>query len=168
MKYWSYWKTRNKVLFIVIMSLLALFLIFKIIIPIIKWNLPYDEPKFDTPEKVIEYYIEAIDERNPKKEILAHFGEPGYEESMFEYTFSNLLWCKLESIELMPDDTDEDLEEDFGFDVGEKYVVKYDVGFLFGLPIGNKELADEIMYINVRQDEESGNYYIFETWYFNN
>lgn len=150
MKYWSYWKTKNKVLFIVIMSLLALFLIFKIIIPIFKWNMSYDVSDIDTPEKAIEYYFEAISEKNPKKEMAVYPQRKIDSESMFKYSLSTLLWCKLKNIEHISNDT---------------YFVTYDSGFLFGIPIQSGELSEEVMYLNVRKDVKSDNYYIYEIWY---
>ncbi len=150
MKYWSYWKTKNKVLFIVIMSLLTLFLIFKIILPIIKWNMSYDVSNIDTPEKAIEYYFDAINETNPKKEMAVYPHRKIDSESMFKYTFSTLLWCKLKSIEHISDDT---------------YFVTYDSGFLFGMPIQSGELSREVMYLNVGKDAKSDNYYIYGIWY---
>lgn len=151
MKYWSYWKTRNKVLFIVITSLLALFLIFKIIIPIVKWNISYDVSVIDTPEKAIEYYFAALDETNPQKEMSIYPRREIDRDSMFKYTFSTLLSCKLKSVEHLQ---------------GSTYYVTYDTGFLFGLPIEPRELSCEQMYLDVRKDATSGNYYIYETWYF--
>lgn len=151
MKYWSYWKTKNKVLFIVIMSLLTLFLIFKIILPIIKWNMSYDVSNIDTPEKAIEYYFEAISEKNPKKEMAVYPNLKTAEGfGIFTYAFSTLLWCELKSIKHMSDDT---------------YFVTYDSGFLFGLPVQSGQLSNEVMYLNVGRDAKSGNYYIYEIWY---
>lgn len=146
MKYWSYWKTKNKVLFIVIMSLLALFLIFKIIIPIVKWNMSYDVSDIDTPEKAIEYYFEAISEKNPKKEMSIY---PNLKSAdgfgVFTYAFSTLLWCELENIEYVS---------------GEGYVASYDIGFLFGEPGQLNILSSGDIVFTVKIDPDNGNYYI--------
>lgn len=147
MKYWSYWKTKNKVLFIVIMSLLTLFIIFKIILPIVKWNLSYDVSDIDTPEKAIEYYFEAISEKNPKKEMAIYPELDNCDDSpgIFTYAFSTLLWCKLENIEYIP---------------GEGYLASYDTVFLFK-ELGQSGLhSDSEMFFDVRKDYENDNYYI--------
>lgn len=147
MKYWSYWKTKNKVLFIVIMSLLTLFLIFKIILPIIKWNISYDVSNIDTPEKAIEYYFEAISEKNPKKEMSIYPDLESCDDSpgIFTYAFSTLLWCELENIEYVS---------------GEGYVASYDIGFLFDEPGEFNILSSEKLVFVVEFDSDNGNYYI--------
>ncbi len=132
------------------MSLLTLFLIFKIILPIIKWNMSYDVSNIDTPEKAIEYYFDAINETNPKKEMAVYPQRKIDSESVFKYSLSTLLWCKLKSIEHISDDT---------------YFVTYDSGFLFGMPIQSGELSREVMYLNVGKDAKSDNYYIYGIWY---
>lgn len=146
MKYWAYWKTKNKVLFIVIMSLLALFLVFKIIIPIVKWNMSYDVSDIDTPEKAIEYYLDAINETNPKKEMAVYPNLKTAEGfGIFTYAFSTILWCDLKNIEYIP---------------SEGYVASYDIGFLFGEPGEFNILSSEKLVFVVEFDSDNGNYYI--------
>lgn len=126
------------------MLLLSLFLIFKIILPVIKWNMSYDVSDIDTPEKAIEYYFDAINEKNPKKEMTIYpiYGD---DTGMFKYSLSTLLWCKLENIEYV---------------FGEGYVASYDIGFLFGEPEEFGMLYGEKMVFNVDVDSNNGNYYI--------
>lgn len=153
MKYWSYWKTKNKVLFIVIMTIIALFLIFKIIMPIVKWNISYDISDIDTPEKAIEYYLDAIDEKNPKKEMTIYPELETFTDcpGIFTYAFSTLLWCKTESIE---------------YKSGNKYFATYDTGFLFSEPSQFSIFSGGTMYFDVRFDSDNGNYYIYDVWDF--
>ena len=51
----------------VIILVLVLLLLYFLILPIVNWNRTYDVSKIDTPEKAIEYYFNAVKERNPKK-----------------------------------------------------------------------------------------------------
>lgn len=104
MKYWSYWKTRNKILFMIIMSFLALFIILKIILPVIKWNMSYDISNIDTPQKAVEYYIEALEERNPKKAASVY---PYQKEFMNIFSLSDTLYFDVDEIKEFPDETDE-------------------------------------------------------------
>ena len=91
MKYWSYWKTRNKILFLVI--------IFKIIIPIIKWNISYDVSDIDTPEKAVKYYTEALEERNPQKAVSVY---PSQKEFMNVFSLSDTLYFDVDEIKKNP------------------------------------------------------------------
>lgn len=87
-------KIRRTILILVLVFLLVYFLI----MPIVNWNRTYDISDVTTPEKAIEYYFNAIDERNPKKVLAIYPSLNDYDDRPRMFDYVDIINCKINEI----------------------------------------------------------------------
>ena len=156
---------RKKIIYIFVYTSIILLMLYFIVLPIIKWNISYDLSSVTSGEKAVEYYLNAIDEKNPKKALAVHpsLGEGDSKIGIFDFTF--IEYCKIDNIEEYDDyDSDGTL-----LSPGEKiYYAEFSWRFAFD------ETPDVFMgltggegtglYFRVAQNKETENWYIVDIY----
>ncbi len=155
----------KKIIHICVLAVILLLTVYFIGLPIIKWNISYDLSSITSGEKAVEYYLNAIDEKNPKKalEICPSLGKGDGKIGIFDLTFVE--YCKIDNIEEYDDyDSDGTL-----LSPGEKiYHAEFSWRFAFdetpdvfmGLTVGD----GTGLYFHVAQNKETGNWYIVDAY----
>ncbi len=155
----------KKIVHICVFAVILLLTVYFIGLPIIKWNISYDLSSVTSGEKAVEYYLNAIDEKNPKKALAVRpsLGEGDGKIGIFDFTF--IEYCKIDNIEEYDDyDSDGTL-----LSPGEKiYYAEFSWKFAFD------ETPDVFMgltggdgtglYFHVAQNKETGNWYIVDIY----
>lgn len=136
----------------IIILMLVFLLIYFLIMPIVNWNRTYDITETTSPEKAIEYYFTAIDERNPKKVLAIYpsLNEYDIKPKMFDY--ADIINCKINEIKEY---------SDCSLDYNEKeYIVDFECkGFLdYFKSLSSQESIPCVFH--VKKDNEKGNWYI--------
>lgn len=156
---------KKNILHICIYTVILLLLVYFIVLPIIKWNISYDLSSVTSGEKAVEYYLNAIDEKNPKKAmaICPSLGEGDGKVGMFSFSF--IEYCKIENIE---ENTEYDYDRKL-LSSGEKiYHAEFSWRFAFsespdvfmGLTDGN----GTGLYFHVAENKEKSNWYIVDIY----
>lgn len=91
-------KMAKKIRRTIIILVLAFLLIYFLIMPIVNWNRTYDISDVTTPEKAIEYYFNAIKERNSKKAATIY--PDAASNGIFQYV--DIVYSKLYEVEEVP------------------------------------------------------------------
>ena len=137
----------------VIILVLVFLLIYFLILPIVNWNRNYDISKIDTPEKAIEYYFNAIDNRNPKKALAIYPSLNEYDDKPRLFDYVDIINCKINEIEEFPKCSDLDKN-------GKEFIVDfYCKGFMdLFKSYSSQDKIDCVFH--VEKNNVTGNWYI--------
>lgn len=156
---------RKKIIHIFVYASIIILMLYFIVLPVIKWNKSYDLSSITSGEKAVEYYLNAIDEKNPKKAmaICPSLGEGDGKIGIFSFSF--IKHCKIENIE---EDTEYDYDKTM-LSSGEKiYHAEFSWGFAFDMTpdvfMGLTDGDGTELYFHVAQNKEAGNWYIVDVY----
>ena len=134
-------------------------------LPIIKWNISYDLSSVTSGEKAVEYYLNAIDEKNPKKAmaVCPSLGEVDGKVGMFSFSF--IEYCKIENIE---EDTEYDYDRILLSHDEKIYHAEFSWRFAFSespdVFMGLTDGDGTGLYFHVAENKEKGNWYIVDIY----
>lgn len=153
---------KKRIIHICVLVTILLLLIYFIALPIIKWNINYDLSSVTSGEKAVEYYLNSIDEKNPKKSLTIYPSLNEYDSKPGIFGYSLIEYCKIINIEEISDDYN-DLTDD-----GEKlYMAEFSWRFAFGeSPNAFISLSDGdcILFFKATKNIETGNWYILDSY----
>lgn len=149
---------RKKIIHILVCVSIVLLMLYFIVLPVIKWNISYDLSSITSGEKAVEYYLNAIDEKNPKKALSIRPFQNDSDFKMGIFSFLSVLYCKLDH-----------MQEIDGYSKGEKIIyAEFSWKFVFNISPGIfKGLTDGDgtgLYFHVAENEETGNWYIVDAY----
>lgn len=154
---------RKKIIHIFVYASILLLLLYFIVLPIIKWNISYDLSYVTSGEKAVEYYLNAIDERNPKKALSIR---PLQNDSDFKvgiFSFISVQYCKIDNMQEIDNYSEKLLSK------GEK-IIYAEFSWRFALNItpdvftGLTDGDGTGLYFHVAENKETGNWYIVDAY----
>ena len=152
---------RKRIIHICVFTVILLLIVYFIVLPIIKWNMSYDLSSVTSGEKAVECYLNAIDEKNPKKAATIYplLNEGDCRPGIFE--FACVEYCNIDNVEEV-DDTDNLLSQ------GEKMIkADFKWKFVFGNPpeiFSGFNDGYFTLYFRVAQNKDTGNWYIVDAY----
>ena len=156
---------RKKIIHILVYTSIILLMLYFIVLPVIKWNISYDLSSITSGEKAVEYYLNAIDEKNPKKASMIYpsLNEGDSSLGIFDFTF--IEYCKIDNIEEYDNyDSNGTL-----LTPGEKiYYAEFSWRFAFSespdVFMGLTDGDGTGLYFQVAENEQTGNWYIVDAY----
>ena len=152
---------RKKIIHICVYAFIVLLMLYFIVLPVIKWNISYDLSSVTDGKKAVEFYLNAIDEKNPKKASMIYpsLNEGDSRPSIYE--FSCVEYCNIDKIEEV-DDTENLLSS------GEKMIkADFEWRFAFGNPpeiFSSFNDGNYTLYFRVAKNKDVGNWYIVASY----
>ncbi len=155
---------RKKIIHIFVYAFIALLILYFIVLPIIKWNISYDLSSITSGEKAVEYYLNALDEKNPKKASMIYPSLNEGDNKIGIFDLSLIEYCKIKSIKEDSNyDSDGTLlssdEKIFYAEFSWKFAFDNPPNVFMGLSDGYCTL-----YFHVAENEETGNWYIVDAY----
>lgn len=98
---------KKAILFIFIIGILFL-LMWGLILPVINWNRSYNVSNLDSAQKSVEYYLDAINDRNPKKALTIYPKLNDSEPKLGMFSLLSVTSCDIKNIKPNKSNTSND------------------------------------------------------------
>ena len=154
---------RKRIIYICVFIVILLLIVYFIALPIIKWNISYDLSSVTSGERAVEYYLDAIHEKNPKKALTIY---PSLNDSDLKagiFSFLSIEYCKLNNIEEIEGYSDDLLspeEKIFHAEFSWRFAFNITPNVFIGLTDGD----GSELYFHVAKNKDTGNWYIVDAY----